>query len=160
MTRAWPPTSSTSRAAASRPARPRASNATLQPCLANSRTVARPMPADAPVITTISGMYSSSDIADAPHGVAHVVGDDQRAGAVDCHTDGAAAHLAVAVEKAGDKVGRNSHGTPAGEADEHHFVAVELGPVPAAVLADERAAAESSREARSGVEGHSERRDV
>src|SRR5205085_2441516 len=39
MTIAEPPSRSTSCAAASRPARPRASSATVQPCLANSRAV-------------------------------------------------------------------------------------------------------------------------
>ena len=41
----------TSAAAASRPASPRASRATSKPCSAKARAVARPTPADAPVIT-------------------------------------------------------------------------------------------------------------
>src|SRR5262245_24749347 len=54
-TRALPPASSTSRRAPSNPSRPRANSPILAPRFANARTVARPTPADAPVITTTSG---------------------------------------------------------------------------------------------------------
>src|SRR5215467_10734461 len=51
-TRACPPRSSISRAAASRPLRPRARRAIFAPSCANLRAVARPMPPEAPVMTT------------------------------------------------------------------------------------------------------------
>src|SRR4051794_38202756 len=51
MASARPPSSRTSRAAASRASSLRATSATASPRLANSRAVARPMPADAPVMT-------------------------------------------------------------------------------------------------------------
>lgn len=50
---AMPPACCTSLRAPSRPSMPRASKATRQPCLPNSTAVARPIPADAPVTTTI-----------------------------------------------------------------------------------------------------------
>src|SRR5436190_2272845 len=53
-TRAFPPRSSTSRAVASRPAWPRARSAIFAPSCANLRAVARPIPPDAPVMTTTS----------------------------------------------------------------------------------------------------------
>src|SRR5580704_9519208 len=53
MARAWPPASSTSRAAPSRPAWPRAIRATRAPRCPNRRAVARPIPALAPVTTTV-----------------------------------------------------------------------------------------------------------
>src|SRR5438270_4272584 len=53
-TSAWPPRSSTSRAAPSRPLRPRAISATRAPSSANRRAAARPIPPEAPVITTTS----------------------------------------------------------------------------------------------------------
>src|SRR5881398_2110104 len=53
---ALPPASSTSAAAAARPASPRAISPTLAPRWPNSRAVARPMPPLAPVITTVSVM--------------------------------------------------------------------------------------------------------
>src|SRR5512143_2121536 len=56
-TSARPPASCTSRAAASRPSRPRATSAMCAPSRANRRTAARPTPADAPVITTTSGVF-------------------------------------------------------------------------------------------------------
>src|SRR6478735_2109217 len=57
IVRAWPPRSRTSRAAASRPALPRASSTTWSPSPANRRALARPMPPDAPVMTTTRGLF-------------------------------------------------------------------------------------------------------
>src|SRR5688500_13201397 len=51
-TSAWPPRSSTSRAVTPRRSRPRAIRPRRAPRAASSRTVARPMPAEAPVTTT------------------------------------------------------------------------------------------------------------
>src|SRR5579859_6730222 len=56
---ALPPAASTSRRAPSRPSLPRAIRPTHAPCFANSLTVARPTPADAPVITTTSLLPTS-----------------------------------------------------------------------------------------------------
>src|SRR5581483_1099448 len=53
-TNALPPAASTSRRAPSRPSSPRAINPIEAPRRANSRAVARPTPADAPVMTTTS----------------------------------------------------------------------------------------------------------
>src|SRR5437868_8523539 len=53
-TTARPPVASTSRFASSRPSVPLATSPIHAPCFANSRTVARPTPADAPVMTTTS----------------------------------------------------------------------------------------------------------
>src|SRR4051795_3737512 len=164
MTSASPPSSSTSRAAASSPARPRARSATLQTRLANSRAVARPIPADAPVITATSPVRGSrmtaSGIADSPHRIADVVGENQRAGAIDRHPNRPAPRLPFIVEEAGHEIDRRADRPAAGEADEHHAIAVELVAVPAAVLADEGTAVEHRREAVAGVEGEPERRDV
>src|SRR5579872_1818007 len=54
---ALPPADSISRFAASSPSTPRAIKPTLAPCFPNSRAVARPKPADAPVITTTSVFF-------------------------------------------------------------------------------------------------------
>jgi hypothetical protein len=64
------------------------------------------------------------------------------------------------LHEAGDKVHRLSHGLAVLEADEDDLVAVALGPVPAAVLADEGAAAKLRREGVPGIERQAERRDV
>src|SRR5689334_9452454 len=71
---------------------------------------------------------------DPPHRVADVVGDDQRAGAIDGHADRASARVA-ALEEAGDEVDRRARGTAVLEANEHDLVTVEVGAIPAAVLA-------------------------
>src|SRR5438067_1456291 len=63
-TSALPPKDSTSRAAASRPSRPRAIRPRSAPCRANSRTAARPAPAEAPVMTTISRFFILSPLGD------------------------------------------------------------------------------------------------
>src|SRR5687767_11504756 len=55
-----PPAASTSRNAPSSPALPRASNPIQAPRLANATAVARPTPADAPVIITTSGRGDES----------------------------------------------------------------------------------------------------
>jgi hypothetical protein len=52
---ACPPSASTSRTVAASPSCPRARSAMRAPAVANLRAVALPTPADAPVITTISG---------------------------------------------------------------------------------------------------------
>src|SRR3954462_7459206 len=96
--------------------------------------------AEAPVMTTTSGWRSA--VADSPNGVADIVGDDQRAGAVHRHSDRASARLAFAVQEPGDEIHRSANRASSSEADEYDLVAVELGAVPAAVLADERSAAE------------------
>src|SRR2546423_5531598 len=56
--KARPPNRSTSRRAPSRPSRPRASSPMCAPSRAKARAVARPNPADAPVITTTSGLVN------------------------------------------------------------------------------------------------------
>src|SRR5215813_356893 len=58
---ARPPRASTSARAPSRPASPRESSATHASCFANSRAVARPTPAEAPVITTVSCPFAIHD---------------------------------------------------------------------------------------------------
>src|SRR5690349_4323713 len=125
MTSASPPSSLTSRAAASRPARPRASSASLQPCFANPRAVARPIPADAPVITATSAT-SRSRIADPPDRIADIVGDDQRARAVDRNANGTSVRLPFSIQEAGHEIERPAGGLASGEANEDHPVAVEL----------------------------------
>src|SRR2546423_3139785 len=57
-TRALAPSSSTSVAAPSSPASPRARSAILAPSCANRRAVARPIPPEAPVMRTTSPMFS------------------------------------------------------------------------------------------------------
>src|SRR3954453_9281349 len=57
-TRALAPSSSISVAAPSSPASPRARSAILAPSCANRRAVARPIPPEAPVMTTTSSMLS------------------------------------------------------------------------------------------------------
>jgi hypothetical protein len=64
------------------------------------------------------------------------------------------------LHEAGDKVHRLSHGLAVLEADEDDLVAVALGPVPAAVLADEGAASKLRGERAACVEGEAARRDV
>src|SRR5437773_3506951 len=60
-TSALPPSSSTSFSAPFNPSRPRAIKPIRAPCCANLRAVARPTPADAPVITTTSDTRFISD---------------------------------------------------------------------------------------------------
>src|SRR5918999_1157581 len=57
-TRAWPPAASTSRRVPSSPSCPRASNPMCAPCRANAWAVARPTPAEAPVMTTTLGVWA------------------------------------------------------------------------------------------------------
>ena len=65
---------STSRRAPSSPSIPRAISPTEAPCFANSRTVARPTPADAPVITTTSGFFLITSSTPLLHQFTHFVG--------------------------------------------------------------------------------------
>src|SRR3982751_4009785 len=86
-------------------------------------------------------------ISDSPDGVSGIVGDQQRAGAIDGDADRAAPCLAILIEEPGDESHRLAPRTPAREANEGDAIAVVGSPVPAAVLADERAAAEHRGEA-------------
>src|SRR5207237_676204 len=96
----------------------------------------------------------------APDGAPGVVGDQQSAGSIDPNSDWPTARIAVLVNEARDEIHRLADRLAAGEADEHDAVTVDLAPVPAAVLADEGAAAEHRGEAAAGVEGEAQRRDV
>src|SRR5207253_9736052 len=107
-----------------------------------------------------SGWRAGARISDSPDGVSGIVGDQQRAAAVHGDADRAAPCLAILIEEAGDKPHRLAHRTSAGEANEGDAITAVGSPIPAAVLANEGAAAEHRREAVAGVESQPDRCDV
>src|SRR5262252_6567298 len=76
---------------------------------------------------------------DPPHRVADVVRDDQRAVPIDRHAHRAPAGLSI-LDETGDEIHRLTNGAAVLESDERDLVAIQLRPVPAAVLADAGAA--------------------
>src|SRR4051812_49070360 len=81
-------------------------------------------------------------VADAPNGVADVVGDYQCTGSVNCNAHGPPARVALGVDEPRDEVHRLADGLAAGERNKHHAITIELAPVPATVLAHESTATE------------------
>jgi hypothetical protein len=98
-------------------------------------------------------------IGSATRRIANVIGDQQGTGLVKCHCNGPATRLA-GVHKAGDDVLRHAAGVTIRERHEDNFVAIELPPIPAAVLADEGAAAICVGEFGARIEGKAERSDM
>src|SRR5436305_4203068 len=76
-----------------------------------------------------------------PDGVSDIVGDEQGARLVDCQPNRPSARLTIVVQEAGHDILGLAARMPAAERHEHDLVPVEGSPVPAAVLADESAAA-------------------
>src|SRR3569833_468376 len=76
---------------------------------------------------------------DTPHRAADIIGNQQRALLVYCDTHGAAMGR-VAVDKPGQHILGHAGWLTAGERHEHHLVAIQLGTIPTAMLANEGAA--------------------
>uniref|UniRef100_A0A0N4ZJL1 LEPR-XLL domain-containing protein n=1 Tax=Parastrongyloides trichosuri TaxID=131310 RepID=A0A0N4ZJL1_PARTI len=95
----------------------------------------------------------------APDDIAHVVGDQKRAGANAQHPDGAAHGLALVVAEAGQDVLRRARRLAAAERHEDHLVATVRLAVPRAVLADDGPVAPLGHQG-AGVEGQAQRGGV
>src|ERR1700753_3972697 len=76
-----------------------------------------------------------------PDSVADIIRDEKVAALVEREPYRPPARLFVRAQEARDDVLRSTAGASICEGDEHHLIAVELRPVPAAVLADECSAA-------------------
>src|SRR5262249_27013213 len=93
----------------------------------------------------------------APHGIADVVGDEQRARFVECNPDRAAQCFAVFVYKTGENIDRLSRRAASGGRHEKHFVAAQGFAVPRSMLSDKSTAAIRLRKQASDVESQPER---
>lgn len=90
---------------------------------------------------------------DTPDLVADVIGNQQRAIFVDGQPDRPATGLVLGVQKAGHDILCHPIGMPIFERHEDHLVAIQRGPIPTAMLADERTALIDLRQRAAGVEG-------
>src|SRR5216683_2408067 len=92
----------------------------------------------------------------APHRVADIVGDQERALLVDLDADRTALGFALVVEEAGQHVLRRARRLAVGERHKNHLVAGAGFSVPGAVLADEGTIGHLGWKQIAGVEGQSE----
>src|ERR1700730_255705 len=93
----------------------------------------------------------------APHRIADVVSDQQRARLIDSDSNRPPQRLAVLVDKTGKDVDRQSRGVAVAERHENHLVSAQRLAVPRSVLADEDAAAVGIRQCATDVEGQPKR---
>src|SRR6476661_2549980 len=96
---------------------------------------------------------------DTPDGIAHIVGDQQRAIARNLDTDRTAERLIVA-DKAGEDVDRHSVRLCAAEGHENHLVTALRDAVPRTVFAEECPLCKAWPELLAGAECKSQRGDV
>ena len=95
-----------------------------------------------------------------PDRVSDIVGDQERAGAIDRDPDRAAVRVAAFVEETGEHIFGRAARLAAGKRNEDHFVADGRLAIPGAVLAHEGAVAVFLRQRVSAVEDQSETRRV
>src|SRR5258707_13828240 len=92
----------------------------------------------------------------APHGIADIISDKQRARFIESNPDRAAQRLAVIVHKTGEDIDRLPRWAAVGEPHEDHLVAAQGLAVPRSMLSDKGAAAIRLKEQASGGEGQPE----